>query len=83
MDVVKCYIFDVRYIFSAVNADLCVSSQIAVLKYAHCQNLQIDTTPTTITSNYVCKCSVYGNNWYKSQVVNGNPLELLGAKMVQ
>ena len=25
-------------------------SQIAMLKYMHCQNLHVDTTPTTITS---------------------------------
>ena len=42
-----------------------------------------DTTPTTITSKYIHKCSVSGKNWYKNQVVNGNPLALLGVKMVQ
>ena len=58
-------------------------SQITVLKYVHCQNLHVDTTLTTITSNHVCKCSVCGMNWYESQVVSGNPLALLGVKMVQ
>ena len=46
----------------------------------HCQNLHVDTTPTTITSKYICKCSVYGKTWYESQVVNGNSLALLGVK---
>ena len=67
----------------AANTALCVDSQIAVLKYAHCQNLHIDTTPITITNKYICKCFVCGKNWYESQVVSGNPLALLGVKMVQ
>ena len=69
--------------FVVVNAALHVDSQIAVLKCAHCQNLHVDTIPITITSKYVCKCSVYGKNWYETQVVSGNPLALLGVKMVQ
>ena len=69
--------------FAAADVALCTDSQLTVLKCAHCQNLHVDTTPTTITSKYICKCSVHSNNWYESQVVSGNPLALLGIKMVQ
>ena len=69
--------------FAAADTALHVDSQIAALKCVHCQNLHVDTTLTTITSKYVCKCSVCGKNWYKSQVVSSNPLVLLGVKMVQ
>ena len=67
----------------AANTALCVDSQIAVLKYAHCQNLHIDTTPTTITSKHIYKYSVCSKTWYESQVLSGNPLVLLVVKMVQ
>ena len=36
--------------FEAAEAALHADSQIAVLKCVHCQNLHVDTTPTTITS---------------------------------
>ena len=68
---------------AAAIAALCTNGQIATLKCMHRQNLHVDTTSTTITSKYVCKCFVYGKNWYESQVVSGNPLAPLGAKMVQ
>ena len=69
--------------FAAVDATLRMDSQIAVLKCAYCQNLHADTTPTTITIKYVLKCSVCSENWYESKMVSGNPLALLGFKMVQ
>ena len=69
--------------FAASEAVLYADSQIAVLKCAHCQNLHIDTTLTTITSKCICKCSVCSKNWYESQVVSGNALALLGEKVVQ
>ena len=59
-----------------------VDSQIAELTYVYCQNLHVDTTPITITSKYICKYSLYSENCYESQVVSGNPLALLGVKMV-
>ena len=68
--------------FVATDAALCMDSQIAALKYVQCQELHVDTTPTTITSKHICKCSVCGKNCYESQVVNGNSQALLGAKMV-
>ena len=69
--------------FAAADSALRIDSQIAALKCVHCQNLHFDTTKTTITSKHVCKCSVCGKNWFESQVVSGNPLALLGVKMVQ
>ena len=42
------------------------NSLIAVLKYVHCQNLHVDTTLTTITSKYICNCSVCSKIWYES-----------------
>ena len=69
--------------FAAADVAQHVDSQIAAFKYAHCQNLHVDTIPTTITSKYLYKCFVCSNNWYESQVVSGNALELLGVKMVQ
>ena len=69
--------------FAAVDAALHIDSHISVLKYVHCQNLHVDTTPTTITSKYVCMYSAYCKTWYESQLVSGNPLVLLGVKMVQ
>ena len=60
-----------------------MDSQTIALKYVHCQNLHVDTTPTTITSKHIHKFSVYGKIWYENQVVSGNPLALLGVKMVQ
>ena len=74
---------DVRYVFCSCRCFVCTDSQIAALKCVHCQNLHVDTTPTTITSKHIRKCSVCGKNWYESQVVSGNPLALLGVKMVQ
>ena len=68
--------------FIAEDATLRVASQIAARKCVHCQNLHVDTTPTTITSRYNCKFSISSKNWYKSQVVSGHPLTLLGIKMV-
>ena len=69
--------------YAAADAALHVDSQIAALKYTYCQNLHIDTTPTTSTIKYICKCSVCGKNWCNSQMVSGNPLALLGVKIVQ
>ena len=69
--------------FAAADDSVHINSQITALKCAHCQNLHIDTTLTTIISKCSCKCSVYGKNWYESLVVSGNPLALLGVKMVQ
>ena len=69
--------------FVAEDATLRADSQITALKYMPCQNLHINTTPTTITSKYICKCSVCAKNWYESQVVSGSLLALLGVKMVQ
>ena len=64
MDIGKHSIFNVRYMYLAsAKAALHADSQIAVLKYMHCQNLQIDTTST---SKYICKCSVCYKTWYES-----------------
>ena len=52
--------------FEAAEAALCADSQIAALKYMHCQNLHVDTTPTTITSKHIHKCSVCSKTWYES-----------------
>ena len=64
----------------AENAALCADSQIAALKYMHCQKFHVDITPNDITSKYICKWSVCGKNWHKSQVVSGNLLALLSVK---
>ena len=69
--------------FAAVDATYHADSQIAVLKYMHCQKLHVDTTSTAITSKDICKCHVCGRNWYENQVVSGNPFALLGTKIVQ
>ena len=69
--------------FEAVVAALYTDSQIAELKYMHCQNLHVNTTLTSITGKYIHKCSVCHKTWYEIQVVSGNPLPLLGVKMVQ
>ena len=68
--------------FAAADAAFHTDSQISALECVYCQNLHVNTTLTTITSNYTRKCSIYGKNWYENQVVSGNPLELLGIKIV-
>ena len=52
--------------FAAKDAALCADSQLDALKYVHCQKLHVDTTPTTITSKHICKCSVCNKVWYES-----------------
>ena len=47
-------------------ATLCIESQIAELKYVHRYSLHADTTLFTITSKYICKCSVYNETCYES-----------------
>ena len=79
----KCSTFDLDICLAALDATLHTDSQITAVKCMHCQNLHFDTTPTTITGKHVLKCSVYGKSWSTSQVVNGNPLALLGVKIVQ
>ena len=74
--------FTLDIYFAAEDTALCMDSQIAALKCAYCQNLHVDTTLTTISSKYVCKCSVCGKSCYESQMVSGNSLALLGVKMV-
>ena len=51
---------------ASVEDDLHAESQIAALKCVHCLNFHVDTTPTTITSKYVCKCSVCNKTWYEN-----------------
>ena len=65
-----------------VKAALHADSQIAALRYMHCQNLHVDTTPTNSTSHHIYKCSVCNKIWYENKVVNGDPLPLLGINMV-
>ena len=69
--------------FAASDAALRADSQITALKYMPYQNLHIDTTPTTITRKYICKCSVCAKNWYGNQVLSGSLLVMLGVEMVQ
>ena len=66
--------------FETENVALHADSQIAALKFVHCQNLHVDTTLATITSKHICKYSVYSKTWYKSKIVSGNPLEMLDVK---